>query len=121
MAKHEHLIGVDFAAKCREVGEQLEREHEEAKWTNRSADKEASDPTHAYAYVTFDAAIGCWVAESVDELPIVGRLIARGRNRAHALNELRLQRAWRMHQRLGIDWDTARAHATRYVFKEIQA
>ncbi len=113
--KKDGLVGIDFAEQCRQVGEQLEREHAQ----ERRDERAPADPTHAYATVCFDATLGCWVAESVGALPVVGHLIARGRNREHALNELRLRRAWRLHQVTGITWDDARRHATRYVFTEL--
>lgn len=113
-----HLQGIGFAEQCREVGERLEREFEEAKWRNHD-DRAAPDPTHTYCRTHIDLSTGMWTAETIDELPFTGRVQARGRNKQHAINELRIVRAWALHKKLGIDWDTARQHATRYVHVEI--
>ena len=113
-----HLQGIGFAEMCREVGERLEKEHEESRFRTDHAPHQY-DPTTQYATVEWDDREQLFHATTVDELPFVGRLMARGRSRQHALNELRIVRAREMHKHMGIGWDDARHHCARYEFKEL--
>ena len=113
MANDKHLIGWDFAEQCRKVGEALEREHEESRWRNDGGE-------HLYDKIVvpvtthMDLHRGLWVATMVDSMPLVGKLSAFGRNSQHAANEIRSRIAWEMHQKMGVSFDEARKHCTRY-------
>lgn len=113
-----HLQGIGFAEMCDQVATELERVHEESKWRNDGGEHVA-DLTRVQVYVWAERGPAGvqWIARPVSEQPFVGMFAARGRDRQHALNELRTVHAWQLHAKTGIEWDAARKHATRYVYE----
>jgi hypothetical protein len=111
VAKYEHLVGIDFAEKCRLVGEQLEREHE--------AELRAPpplEPSRRYSCLVHPTGSG-YMAETIEKHPLVGTLRAYGRMPDIAVNELKIVLARELYKSKWFsDWDEARAYGRTVEF-----
>lgn len=112
------LVGTDFAALCREVGEKLEAENEARLARHREEEaKHQYEGNHVYHLIVDTLGKDVRVS-SIESFPLVGRLQAAGRNYDVAVSNLRLLYALvLLKQKWLPDIDTAREYAAKCVFK----
>lgn len=112
------LVGTDFAALCREVGEKLEAENEERLRRHREEEaKHQYEGNHVYYLLVTPRDEGVMVS-SIESFPLVGRLQAAGRNYDVAVSNLRMLYALLLQKKKWLpDIDTAREYAAKCVFK----
>lgn len=112
------LVGTDFSAFCKQVGERLELENEERLARQREeAAKYEYEGSHLY-YVMVGRVGKDVKVSSIEEFPLVGRLEAAGRSYEVACTNLRMLYALTLHKRkLLPDLDTARQYAAKCIFK----
>jgi hypothetical protein len=111
------LVGTDFSAWAKQVGDRLDAENEARLAKQReAAAKHVYDSNHDYFLLVQNVGKEVHV-ESIEEFPLVGRLKAAGRNYPVACSNLRMLYALEIHKRkLLPTLDLAREYAAKCRF-----
>lgn len=113
------LVGTDFSAFCRQVGERLEAENEERlKRQKAEAERYQYEGSHVYYLLVTNVGRGHTKVESIEPFPLVGRLEAVGRTYGVACSNLRMLYATKLHRaKLLPTLDMAREYAAKCEFR----